>query len=274
MKKFWSIICTVIAITLSLCVFAACGGVKEADVDRLLAKCDAHEEISVRELLGNSANGVYIRVESDVYNVYIQENDFGSCVTLDYVRNSRYPVEYALSGQVNDLVEVHIIEQAHWNAESNKNNFLIVGIPENLMNDNLSIDVITKTGSVQIEDIERAQEIQVTVETGAVYIGDCHAYNTKVDVQTGAVYVETEGETANISTDTGAVKFDLAVKQITVTTNTGSINGKVEHPEYWYSIEAHSIVGKCNLNNRMGSGDYKLTVTTDTGSIKVRFDND
>lgn len=283
MKKFWSIICAVAIIALALCVFAACGGVKEVNIDRLLKKCDVHKEASLSEPGNATDTGLYIRVDSDVYNVYLHEIEYGNNITLDYIDNSQYPVTLTVVGETQMdgemAAEVHITEKANRNAGANKNNFLIVGVPESLMGNvqlghSLYIGIVTDTGNVQIEDIEHAESISATTETGTVYIGDCHANNLVVSVDTGAVYVEAEGETARISTDTGAVEFDLTAKNITVTTGTGSVRGTLEHPEYWYTIDAHSDTGSCNLNNRTGSGDYKLTVKTGTGSIYVIFDND
>lgn len=278
MKRTIAVICSVCLVALVAFALCACTAVREADVEKLLRKCDVHKEIALSE--GADAGNVRINVTTDVYAVYIHEIEYGRSVTLDFVRHDSYKVEGVAEGEQatgeNDLI---ITEVCTGNMTShNKNAFLIVGVPEYIMNERSAFDysvlVETKTGAVQIEDMENATKLDVTVKTGSVYIGDCHADDISVNIDTGAVRVEGECDKAEITTATGAVDFDLTARSITVKTATGAIRGEVEHPEHWYTISAHSNTGSCNLSDCTGNGDYNLTLTTDTGSIKVHFDND
>ena len=278
MKRTIAVICSVCLVALVAFALCACTAVREADVEKLLRKCDVHKEIALSE--GADAGNVRINVTTDVYAVYIHEIEYGRSVTLDFARHDSYKVEGVAEGaQATGEYDLIITEVCTDNMTShNKNAFLIVGVPEYIMNERSAFDysvlVETKTGAVQIEDMENATKLDVRVKTGSVYIGDCHADDISVNIDTGAVRVEGECDKAEITTTTGAVDFDLTARSITVKTATGAIRGEVEHPEHWYTISAHSNTASCNLSDRTGNGDYNLTLTTDTGSIKVRFDND
>ncbi len=278
MKKFSAIICSIILLATALFAFASCGGVKKVDIDRLLSKCDTHKEVSLREGGIDNADTINVKIKTDVYAVYVYEAEYGNSITLDYVFDDNCDVSSSLDF-ANGSVDVYIEAKYTSNYLSiNKGNYLIVGIPESWLENgfvrNSAVEVVVDTGAVQIEDIEQIGSISVVDRTGTVYIDDCHADVIDVNVNTGAVYVEADCDKTTINTDTGAVQFDLTAREITVTTDTGSIKGTVEHPQYWYTIDAHTSTGSCNLKNRTGSNDYKLTLDTDTGSIKVRFDND
>ena len=272
MKKFWSILCAAILLVVSLCALAACGGVNEVDVDRLLRKCNFHDEIPLEKL----PSTLNIDISSDSYSVYGHEVEYGTGITLDYIEGKKGTVT-ATPTVEGGALNVVIAESD--NAKSaDKNSFLVVGIPEYLLNrqaaQKLNVTVISHYGNIQIEEIEYANNVTAVTDKGTIYVNDGHAELTTLTSDTGDIYVETEGEKVIVTTDKGNVRFDLTVKDVTVTTDSGNIKGTIEHPQYWYAIDAHSDKGKCNLNKRTSTGEYKLTLSSKTGNINIRFDND
>lgn len=265
MKKFLSILCAAIMLAFAACAFAACGDtVAEADVDRLIRKCNKHEVLAV------SFESATVTINTDVYSVYIEEIDYGSDVTLDYATSAGS--EISMSGDGKNGVS--ITERSTATAAS-QDGFLVVGIPERLMESRLlTLSVTSQSGNLQLDDVT-ATTLTATTLSGTIRLDGCHATTrAKVGTDSGAVYADVEGNSIVIGTKSGDVGFELAARSISVSTTSGSVKGKVDHPEYWYSIDARSNTGKCNLTNRQNGADYVLSVISDTGNINVRFDND
>ena len=270
MKKFLSIIYTAVFLAACALALVACDVVAEADVDRLMRKCNSHEEIQ----LVDAAAFTDVFIQTDVYSVYVTESDFRDIITLDYAEEPDFAVSYttsysSVSGECVNFSEKPLIS----NAQAD-NCFMIVGLPERMMEQGLiSLTVLTETGNVQIDDVT-AQELFVRTDTGTIRLDDCHAEDTQLTASVGSIYAEAAGKSVSIDTNIGSVEFDIDAKDIRITTDTGAIRGTVDHPEYWYTIDAHTDTGRNNLVNRTGNGEYKLTVRAVTGEIKVRFDND
>ncbi len=85
---------------------------------------------------------------------------------------------------------------------------------------------------------------------------------------------ELEGEACTVDVGTGNVHIDLEVRDISLTVAEGWVKGSVEHPQYWYDIDAHTGSGSCNLDRRSSNGNYKLAVSVGKGDIKIAFDKD
>ncbi len=261
MKKLLAIICMFALISTALCVFAACGGVREVDVDRLLTKCNAHYEIPVK-----TDTPLSIDIDTDSYSVYVEEIDFSSYVTLDYVQDPNSEVAYTDG--------VTVTQTSRAGAAASKYDYIIVGIPERAMaRGQITLDISTESGSVQIDDIVAGQ-LNVRTQSGTVLVDGSNAVNAQITSSSGDVSVDAEGNVITISTLAGKVYFDLTFRDISVTTTGGSVRGSVEHPEYWYAVSAHSDTGRCNLRDRASNGEYKLNVSTSAGNINVRFDED
>ena len=84
MKKFLSIIYTAVFLAACALALVACDVVAEADVDRLMRKCNSHEEIQ----LVDAAAFTDVFIQTDVYSVYVTESDFRGIITLDYAEIS------------------------------------------------------------------------------------------------------------------------------------------------------------------------------------------
>ncbi len=270
MKKFLSTLCAIALLATALCALASCGRVSKVDVDELLAKCNSHESVSVEETTFQSAPFAFIHVQTDGYRVYMHEVD-GDDITVDYVNNDKHTV------LVRTLIDdgIALVEVSESGEGRARNGFIVVGVPQKLMQGQSVLDVyvVTKTGAVQIEDVERAATLGVTVQKGTVYIEDCQADEVRVSSDTGAVYVEASGNSVVITTQKGAVGFDLDAKSITVTTDSGSVRGEVEADKSLYTIEVYTFKGKYNLSDSKGV-DRFLTVKTQTGNIDVEFESD
>lgn len=263
MKKFLPILCAALLFAVALCAFAACGKtVAEVDVDRLYRRCDSHLEVAV-------ATSTLVVIDTDVYSVYIEEIDYGSDITIDYAKNPNSTVSMTNDGGVS-------IKETYKETNARPENaFMIVGIPERIMErGSLTLIVTSDSGNLQFDDVT-ANSLTASTQSGTIRLDGCHAtVGAEIQTVSGAVYADVEGDSISVTTQSGDVGFELSVKNITVSTASGSIKGKVDHPEYWYSIDARSDTGKCNLTSRQGGENCKLSVVSVSGNIKVRFEKD
>ena len=153
----------------------------------------------------------------------------------------------------------------------------------------------TDTGSLSLTELSLGS-LEVESDTGRILLGGaCGAVTVEND--TGSVTVQGLSCTSlDVETDTGAISLcDLSVdgeleaasdtgsitlarvsagSALSFETDTGSIRGSLGGCAEDYSFRAKSGTGRCNIPNNWGRGAVLLTVTSDTGTIEITFEDD
>ncbi len=300
MKRLSIILLIVAVLTLGCVVLCGCGDVTKVDIDRKLAQCDKSQVIEVTD-------GSTIAVETDVYSVYVHQTESPK-FSLYWVAHKDHEVTFNVDEELPIQKEregtcsvdesasvssklVTITEKSKKDVDlTTKNLFLVLNVPETWTT--AVFEVKVDVGAIQVEDVTVSQ-LRLTANTGSVYVEDCevatgttatiksitgaittndlHAQKILMETSTGSINADANATDVTLIADTGSIDFDLEATTINVSVDTGSVNGTVEGSMVDYAISAQTNTGSCNLKNKTGDGVHSLTVTTDTGSIKVKF---
>lgn len=102
-----------------------------------------------------------------------------------------------------------------------------------------SLDIKTDTGAIRLTDVSAAAAISAKSDTGAITLSHVSG-----------------GSELSFKTDTGSIR--------------GSLTGKTED----YTFRTKSGTGRSNLPGNWGHGALLLTVSSDTGTIEISFEDD
>lgn len=158
------------------------------------------------------------------------------------------------------------------------------------------LDVNVGTGSITTNDVFVDDSLKLATNTGTINVkgdnGGACAKTIDVSTKTGTINLNGSGETIVAQTQTGSINADILTAddlklisntgsinftvdnapKIHLESNSGSINGKIKTNKLWYTIDVTQNTGSCNISNQVGiEPDRKLTVHTNTGSIKIKF---
>lgn len=117
-----------------------------------------------------------------------------------------------------------------------------------------NIDVSTTSGIVDVKRTHSGADISVASVSGALKITgvDCKGFTSK-----------------SVS---GSIGFqELTADTLTMKSTSGTVSGTVGGARGEYSVKAHTVSGKNNLQNTDAGKEKSLTVDTVSGSIDVRF---
>lgn len=136
------------------------------------------------------------------------------------------------------------------------------------------VDVNVGTGSVNAEDAVISGDLSIESTTGSISVSECEILGKlSCKATTGSVRLsELTAESIIAKATTGSISLkEIKSDAISAEATTGSVTGSIVGTESEYTISTDVGTGSCNLNDRTGSTDKTLTVSTGTGSISIRF---
>jgi hypothetical protein len=136
------------------------------------------------------------------------------------------------------------------------------------------ISMHTSSGSITGADLNAGGNIDVSTTSGTVDVKRTHS---DADISVGSVSGTLKitgvdcGGFSSKSVSGGIGFQELTADKLTMQSTSGTVGGTVSGARGEYSVKAHTVSGKNNLQNTAAGKEKSLTVDTVSGSIDVRF---
>ena len=301
-KNIWKIAGAAIAIGLVLIILGLIMGANRhiyADITGIHV-VDTKGSAEIKDL--NLKKFTDIDINVDIYSVeFIESDNYG--IEIFYQNSDKKPT-YSLDG---GKLKIKHNEKNSWrffnfDLDLRNDQFIKIYLPKNavlnnvvIKNDIGSIDIgqfIAK--SVNIENnignasINNAKidEFEAALDTGRLTIENCEILlNGKIKSGIGNVNGKNiKSSNLKINCDTGGIDLQGDFQGNTIlSSNIGSIKLETSKDRDFYNYDISTDIGsvtidgekqKRGVSNSSKNSDNKLTITSDTGSIKINFNVD
>ncbi|MEV6911781.1 DUF4097 family beta strand repeat-containing protein [Amycolatopsis sp. NPDC051071] len=129
-----------------------------------------------------------------------------------------------------------------------------------------TVDVTVDSGRVDVRDVPGT--VKVKADSGRVELVNI-GQDVTVDAGSGAIKGERLGGNVNVHADSGRIELEL-LKAANVTAKSDSGSIEVTVPRGDYNVSGSTDSGRRDIEvNQSGSAQYKLDLSTDSGSVKV-----
>lgn len=131
-----------------------------------------------------------------------------------------------------------------------------------------SLLIETDTGDVRLNSVNADGTINIKSDTGMICLTDVNCKDFAADSDTGDIYMEKViADAIAIASDTGKVEFESCdANSLDIGTDTGNVRGTLLSDKNFFIKTA---LGDVDVPKTTTGG--KCRVTTDTGSIQIRF---
>ncbi|OXM50943.1 DUF4097 family beta strand repeat-containing protein [Amycolatopsis alba] len=130
-----------------------------------------------------------------------------------------------------------------------------------------TVDITVDSGRVDVNDVPGT--VKVKADSGRVELQNI-GQDVDVYAGSGAINGERLGGNVQARADSGRIDLEL-VKAANVTAKTDSGSIEVSVPSGDYNVTGTTDSGRRDIDvNQSGSAQYKLDLTTDSGSVKVK----
>ncbi|EMD25372.1 DUF4097 family beta strand repeat-containing protein [Amycolatopsis azurea] len=130
-----------------------------------------------------------------------------------------------------------------------------------------TVDITVDSGRVEVSDVPGT--VKVRADSGRVELKNI-GQDVDVHASSGAIKGERLGGNVKTQADSGRIDLEL-VKAANVTAKSDSGSIEVTVPSGDYDVTGTTDSGRRDIDvNQSGSAQYKLDLTTDSGSVKVK----
>lgn len=134
--------------------------------------------------------------------------------------------------------------------------------------------VQVRNGAVRLEDV-RASQMALTAKNGAVHLEEVACGALDVQAANGAIRAEGCRADALLSlcSKNGAVNAHrVSASDVRLETANGAVRGELEGPRAAYTVEAHTVNGRCRVEGGPGgAGPNRVRARSTNGRVEVLF---
>jgi len=244
-----------------------------------------------------------IDIDVDIYSIeFIESDNYGIEIFYHEVKNKP---DYSLVGEKLKISETFkngwMFFNVDFNFISHNDQFIKIYLPKNaILNDvviksdigsvnigkftSKSVNIKNNIGNVSINDA-KIDEFEAALDTGILTLENCEILKGKIKSGIGSVKgTLIKSSNLKITCATGSIDLKGDFQGNTeLSNNIGSIKLETSRNRDFYDYDISTDIGSITLdgekqkrivNNSNRNSDDKLTVTTDTGSIKINFNVD
>ena len=235
-----------------------------------------------------------IKVESKIGSIFIEKSDNDEIKIELYSEEAE---EYKIEDE-DDYIDVKLINKRNSINYMSKKDKVVIYIPKEYDNlittkqtvgdtkvdsfEYLKLNVKNTTGDIKVDKLDelvanyrtgdikinKANTINATLTTGDIKVGEVN--NIKTKLITGDIKIQKVNECIKANSTTGDVKITKAYieKDSYIKQKVGDT--KIESLKNAY-IEAKTNIGDTKVNNNDRKLDNVITITKNTGDIKVNY---
>lgn len=210
--------------------------------------------------------GIFFKIPK--ITIYLPENEYGELSINTTTGNINIPENFKLKS-MDILANTGNIK----NYASVYDDIILKTSTGTILVENTSANIIelsTKTGKVDVVNVNCQSDIKINVSTGKTNLTNARCKNMISSGKTGSIFLENviASERFSIRRSTGDVNFkDCDANDIFVNTSTGSAKGNLLTDKTFF---VQSGTGSIDVPKTMS--DEKCEINTSTGNIKITID--
>lgn len=248
-------------------LFIGIGFASGATWDSLFESVTSNDDYVAQEPIVYDTSITSLVIDAETRDIKIMSTD-ASDITINHYRIENEIWTISLVDSVLLITQQDapgINGWFNWRLASSELDDIIIEIPAIYI---FEIDVMTHTGTIDLNDFDELNDVMLETDTGSIRVNDITSTHLDVSSDTGSITLDNinVSDDTVVETNTGSATItSLSTQNLSVDLNTGSINIETLVAN---QIDLLNNTGSINVNG-IDLTNRSMFLKTDTGSVNV-----